>query len=642
MATATSIKSAVQFEEDFIYRSCRTVTTTPDISITELVANAWDAGAINVFITIPDEEGEVISVEDDGTGMSDEQFMQRWMTLTYDRQKRQGKKVEFPCDIESYSRIAYGRNGIGRHGMLCFSNYYFVETWKDGICNKYDISVSSGDSPFTITDHISFSKEGHGTKIYTYVNRHLPNVEYMIDIISARFLYDPRFTVKINNKTVDLLQHKGFYEQKDIVLENGVSLNLTVIDSTKTARKSQLHGIAFWICGRLVGNPSWTYDNFQFLDGRLKPAKRYTIVVQTSDLIDEVLPDWTGFIGTLKIKEVYIQLKKHIDEFISKVMYEQIKDIQFSVIEETREQLEGLQTRGKREVSAFIEEVTTKNPIVSQDFLISAVQAVISIEKARKGEQLLMQLSKMSPDDLDKLSDMLNNWDINDVLAVLDEIDKRIVVIEAINRIFEDKNTDELHTLHPLVLNARWLFGSEFDSPMFVSNSALSTVVKTLFKEDDYDLSYINNPRKRPDIVVLKNYSLKAVCTDRIDSECGGIMKPDQILIIELKRGGFEITPEEVGQAENYVRQIRKSAVLHKNATIHAFVVGCSIGDVDTHKETLSGIIDVITFGQLVETSSQKLFRLREQLNEHYNSMGNESIVEQALKQPVQLQLNKL
>jgi len=627
----------IQFEDDFIYRNCRSITSTPDIALTELVANAWDAGALNIHITIPSEMGDMISIEDDGVGMNDQEFHQRWMTLNYDRQKRQGGTVEFPPDVEAYKRIAYGRNGVGRHGMLCFSNNYLVETWKDGTCYKYAIAVTSGDAPFRITHQENYKKEGHGTKISTYVHQHLPNAENMTDIISARFLYDPRFVVMINGKAVDLLQHKGLFEQKDIILENGIKLHLTVIDSTKTARKSQQHGIAFWVSGRLVGSPSWTYGNYQFLDGRVKVAKRYTMVVQTDDLMDDVLPDWTGFIDSPRIKEVYAQFKKHVDAFINNVMAEQIKDVQLSVIQETRDQLETLQLSEQREVSAFIEEITEKNPVISQDFLKLAVEAVISIENSRKGEQLLAQLGKMSPEDLDKLSDLLTSWDIDDILIVLDEIDRRIVVVEAINRLQSDKTVDELHTLHPLVLNARWLFGAEFDSPMFVSNSALSTVIKTLFKDKEYDSSYISNPRKRPDIVALKNYSLKAVCTDRVDADSNGIMKPDQILIVELKRGGFEITSDEVAQAENYVRQIKKSGSLHKDATIHAYIVGCSIGDVDTHKETSSGILDVVTFGQLVETANIKLFRLKDQLQDHYSHIGNESIVEQALKSPKQL-----
>ena len=38
----------------------------------------------------------------------------------------------------------------------------------------------------------------------------------------------------------------------------------------------------------------------------------------------------------------------------------------------------------------------------------------------------------MKPEEIDKLSDLLKSWDINDVISVIDEIDRRILVIEAI------------------------------------------------------------------------------------------------------------------------------------------------------------------------------------------------------------------
>lgn len=631
--------NTILFEDDFLYRNCRSVTSTPDIALTELVANSWDAGANIVSITIPEKEDEEIIVEDDGIGMDNMEFNQRWQTLNYNRQVRQGPYVDFPPDVDKYVRIAYGRNGVGRHGMLCFSHKYTVETWKNGSCYKYSISVSSGNAPFKIEETKRYEKEGHGTKISTYVHKNLPNIENMTDIISARFLYDPRFNVTINGRTVELSEHKGLYEQSDIVLENGVKLHLDIIDSTKTARKSQQHGIAFWVCGRLVGSPSWNFGNFQFLDGRVKIAKRYTIVVKTEDLMDEVLPDWTGFIDSLKMKEVYMQFKNHVDKFINSVMSEQKQEIQLSVIEETRDQLEKLPIEEKREISAFIEEMTEKNPMISEEALKLAVEAVISIEKSNKGQMLLAQLGKMSPEELDKLSDLLDNWDIDDILTVLGEIDRRIVVVEAIRRLQSEKSTDELHTLHPLVLGARWLFGAEFDSPMYVSNAALSTVLRNLFKASDSDLINISNARRRPDIVVLKDYSINAVCTDRVDTNAGNIMKPDQVLLLELKRGGFEISSAEVAQAEDYVRQIKKSGVLHKDSTIHAFVVGSLIGDVDIHKETSSGIVDVVSFGQLVETANSSLFRLKDRLQERYDMIGDETIVEMALKKPKQMKI---
>lgn len=632
--------NTVLFEEDYIFRNNRSITSNSDIALTEFIANAWDAGAHNVNITIPLEPNKEISVLDDGTGMTDEEFRNRWMTLNYDRQKRQGKEVVFPEDVESSIRIAYGRNGVGRHGMLCFSDSYTVETWKDGVCNTYYIAVSKGDAPYVIEKNTTSERKGHGTRISTFVSRHLPDVQLMTDVLSARFLYDPNFSVCINNVKLDLSKHKGIVMSKDIVLPQKVSITMIVIDSEKTAAKSQQHGIAFWISGRLVGQPSWTHGRITFLDGRLKAAKRYTIIIKTDELIEYVRPDWGGFIDNDYMNDIYYSIKSEVDAFIKSVMKDQLDEVRRDVILDVRDDLEELNVRGQRNVSAFLERVTDENPIISQDFLHTAVEAMISIEKAQKGEILLNQLSQMSPEQIDKLAVILDTWDIDDIATVIGEIDKRIVLIEAIQRLYNDKTTDELHTLHPLVLNARWLFGAQFDSPMFASNSALTTVVKGLFKDNDYDLEEIDNPRKRPDIVCLKQYSLKAVCTERNDSIAGEIMKPDQILIVEVKRGGFEITAQEVSQVENYVRQIRKSAVLHSSATIDAYVVGAKLGDIDTYKETSSGKIHAVTYGHLVDTASTKLFRLREKLQEHYDAMGQETIVEQALKTPKQLQID--
>ena len=84
---------SILFEENYIFRNNKSITTNNDIALTEFIANAWDAGAHNVNITIPYEEHNEISVEDDGTGMSDEEFRSRWMTLSYDRQKHQEQGV---------------------------------------------------------------------------------------------------------------------------------------------------------------------------------------------------------------------------------------------------------------------------------------------------------------------------------------------------------------------------------------------------------------------------------------------------------------------------------------------------------------------------------------------------------------------
>lgn len=83
------------FESNFIERTYPSVVSDMSIAFSELVANSWDAGATRVNITIPDKQGEPIIIEDDGSGMTNEEFRSRWMVFAYNRVNHQGEYVEF-------------------------------------------------------------------------------------------------------------------------------------------------------------------------------------------------------------------------------------------------------------------------------------------------------------------------------------------------------------------------------------------------------------------------------------------------------------------------------------------------------------------------------------------------------------------
>jgi len=90
-----------QYEDEFLLRSLGPLAYRSDIALSELVANAWDAGATLVEITVPQVNGGILVIEDDGTGLTREQFLSRWMTLAYNRLKRQGERVEFPTELNT-------------------------------------------------------------------------------------------------------------------------------------------------------------------------------------------------------------------------------------------------------------------------------------------------------------------------------------------------------------------------------------------------------------------------------------------------------------------------------------------------------------------------------------------------------------
>src|SRR5690606_13712534 len=126
------------------------ISHVPQVALTELVANAWDAGATRVNLILPDEIGGTLTVTDNGHGMTPTQFKKRWMTLRYDRLKHQGPNVEFPAGRSARPRRAYGRNGVGRHGLLCFADVYEVQTWRDGVLATFVVGTGSGPSPFVL------------------------------------------------------------------------------------------------------------------------------------------------------------------------------------------------------------------------------------------------------------------------------------------------------------------------------------------------------------------------------------------------------------------------------------------------------------------------------------------------------------
>ena len=621
------------FEEDYLIRTLGGLGNSPEVALTELVANAWDAGATIVDIFIPEEKVQDLIIEDNGVGLSREEFYSRWMKLGYNRLKHQGKKVLFPKGVYQ-QRYAYGRNGVGRHGMLCFNNEYKVITNSRGKKSEFTITTKSEKEPFIIKDQNFGTSGTTGTKLIVQVIKNLPKPEHILEVISARFLHDPNFKVSINGKTIQLEEHKGLIFSETISIGE-IELKILLIDSKK-ARKSTLYqGIAFWQSSRLVGEPSWIVGYNMVLDGRTKQAKRYSVVVQTNDLAEFIKEDWTGFKNSKELYPVFDKVEETVHEMFSKIALENIEETSKQIKRDYGKEYNELSPLGKYEFNEAIESIALNNPTARQDSISLAVETVISLEKTRSGSELLQKLTLFTEEDVEGLNKLLDKWTIKDALTVLDEIDKRISVIEAIRKLSSDKSVDELHVLHPLIASARWIFGPEFDSPEYASNNQLQTTVEKVF-EKRIDKTVFNNHKKRPDIVVAGDSTFSITGTVDFDNS-NGITNINKVLIIELKRGGFKLGKTERNQAVGYVEDFMNCGTLIGSPYINAFVVGETfsekiqpISKVSNGNDVEMGKVQICLFSQIVDTSERRLFNLRKRLNERYdNASGMEIFVKQ-------------
>lgn len=634
------------FEDDYLIRNLGQIAHDPEIALTELVANAWDAGASAVDITIPKGLNGNLVVEDDGHGMSSAQFKGRWMKLSYDRVKHQSQDVEFPPERKGWIRRAYGHNGVGRHGMLCFADVYEVQTWRDGKGASFVVSTHSQATPFMMDSEEPLERAGHGTKLIAKVERHLPDPDSVRDILSARFLHDPQFLVRVNGVSIALPEHSGLIEKATLEVVTGKSIEAFVVDTTRGAKSTLYQGIAFWVNGRLVGTPSWVVGNVVILDGRSRIAKRYTIVVQCgSEWIGDIESDWTRFRPTDAVRAMNSAVAAYAAQVFAKLSEEFVDDSSQDALVRNRESFKDLPTLARIEVASFTQELVKRNPGINTETLAIAVDAVINLEKSRSGVALLKKLSKLGESDVEGLDRLLGQWSVRDALSVLDEIDMRLSVIEAIEKLAGDPATDELHTLHPLVTQARWLFGPEFDSHEYTSNVTLRTVAGKIFGQS-LEASAFLNSTQRPDIVVLADATFSIVGTEGYDSFDATLTRIQSVLIIELKKGKSSIGRPEMTQADGYVQDFLQSGAMDGTPLIRAFVVGHQISSKTTKEKLIleegvvRGKVVATTYSQLTRSASQRLFKLREKIPARYDQVSGAALMSRVMQTPSQAGLS--
>ena len=632
-----------KFEHDFFDRTYPSVVNDISVAFSEIVTNAWDAGATRIDITIPSEQGEQIIIKDNGSGMTEDEFKDRWMVFAYNRVAHQGEYIEYPSTRGKIRRLAYGRNGVGRHAMLCFDNDYTVITCKDGKCSEFDITtVTDGSSAFAIKEQRNSNSEEHGTTLIVNAIKKLPDSNQLKNGLSYRFLFDPEFEIYINGGLVNYQDYINPIKEDQIIIGDN-SMQIKIYDVPEGEKITASTGVAFWVGKRLVGNPSWYIHDYRVEDARRKFALRHIIVVNVEHLRDDVAYDWSGFRNTENVKKARNAVIDYIRKYRVEYYKGRVDEVKTEVIKRNVDDIEELSIPSRYELKDFFDTYLESRPEVDLDELNLIVQALVNVLKARNGISLLSKLAVLQSSQINALDSILSQWSIFDIKTVLDEIDGRLKIISAIEQLCGDKSVDELHTLHPLVTQAKWLFGVEYDTPSYISNRTLSTVIKDFFENKKKPNVNINW-KKRPDLVIVHDFSVGISAIEELDEN--EVSTTEKVLIIELKKGGFEIKRNEMNQAEEYVDCIYNGTALNSKPKIKAFVVGNRIDSAIGNRKTLAdnngneyGTVCAYTYGQLVKTAEKRLLNLKSRLNERYSEMDVNDYIKDILNEPKQMEL---
>lgn len=188
-------------------------SNTPAV-LTEIVANAWDADAENVYIVM---DGESITITDDGHGMDYDALQRKFLTVGYAR--RNNGESTTPG-----GRQCMGRKGIGKLAMFSLANDVSLVSRIAGgeqhgfkvLVDKLEKTISENKTyyPENLPEPTDISISEQGTLIKLEVlNKNITAAteSFLRRRIARRFsVIGDNFRIHVNGTPVTLMD-RGFY-----------------------------------------------------------------------------------------------------------------------------------------------------------------------------------------------------------------------------------------------------------------------------------------------------------------------------------------------------------------------------------------------------------------------------------------------
>lgn len=602
------------FDERFLGRYAGAIMSDPTTALVELVANAWDAYATKVEIQWPDRETETtFRIEDNGLGMTAEEFEIRWRTLDYNRLSYQGSTVMPPEGVQGGPRPVYGRNGKGRHAAFYFSSPYRVRTWKGGVETVYQVSQGASNPIDLLQESRREGVPGHGTEISALgLQASALSAADARSLLSTRFLANPAFEVSVDGVKVTFDDIPGECLQEIPIEVPGCgTATIRVIDSQRADRTSKQHGIAWWVNDRLVGTAGWRQsDEVRIVDGRSEEAKRYTFIVNADFLAPAVQEDWRDFRPG---HPIWVATERPVQEAIRGVIHNitrekrtRTRDI---VRASHREQVVAMPPLSRERWNGLLDNILENCPSLGETQVDQVMGLLAKLELAQSQYSLLEKLHALTPNEMDQWNSLLNEWTVATAKIALDEVAKRLRLIEEIRAKTSDPRTDEVQELQPLFARSLWIFGPQFESIEFTSNQGMTQVIKTIFHKDE------KGSLNRPDFVITTDGSVGLYATPAYDSQHNEV-GTSTLVIVDLKKPGVALGMDEKNQVWKYVKELRNRGHITEDTHVIGHVLGDRISQGESVPMTQGDrcTIKPLLYSSFISQAEKRMLTLHKKL----------------------------
>jgi hypothetical protein len=522
--------------------------------LSELGANAYDADAEKLTITLPDalDDASSIEIEDTGVGMSFHDISEKFLFVGLNR-RASGQRTP-------KGRLVIGSKGIGKLAGFGIASTVEIMSWKDGTQSAFRIERESLEDIKALSEHeititTSQTERSNGTRVRLL--KLAPELKLPSADAVRRHLYRTLpalagFRIVVNGVECTPDDVPGERHEFSESLEGiGPISGFYII----TNGRQHTPGLAVRVRGRIVKEPSlfgvdtrshgfFTAEKIigeihaEFLDAEDAADSKRDLISTTRDGLLEDSPvvrkfdDWARRFLEQVIRGVdESEGKKRADSLLNRPA--------------VRERLERMPPHVRGTASKVVRGILAKLRNVEEEEAAELIEWVLRYYESNILRELMRAIVSADVKDAEKLAALVEDWGLKQVSSVVEMIRDQIGIIGKLEEIVASDAAKEMD-LHKLIEGNLWLIREGVE--LWSSDKPLKKVL-----DQQVDTLYKGREEIRPDLI----------CRSRE----GG----SEAVILEFKRPKEMIVMDHVTQALEYEALLKKH---RPNIAFKTYLVG--------------------------------------------------------------------
>lgn len=560
-------------------------------AIKELVDNSWDADSESVSVLLPEPMSyDPLIIQDDGSGMTEEELLREYLFIASDRRKRRG-------DLTSTKkRKVKGKKGIGKFAGLMAASTMKLETWARGkkcafTLSGKDFDLAEDIEELPINLEIENCKSNlHGTCI-TLTEMHqslsFPNPDKLRRLLIQEYGREESFQITVNEKQLGIDDIQGTYSKHTADLPEVGSVKLEFTVSNQKGKLKQ-PGISIRVGGKIVGKPIF-FGLDEVDDFPSKLLNKIYGEIEVDGLFDHVTADWGALVENSQLFEI---VKEHVQPILrEKVKEEYGREIilaQARLQKRINERLALLPEYKRKYADKAIKSILGKYYGEPGSKVEPIVCVILDALERTDYRTVLDYIHEAKHSDIAKLAEVLAEFGLAEIALIGEQAKSRLEFLDRFEQLCQEEGSDE-KLVHSSLEKNLWVFGIQYS--IFSSNKTLKKQI-----EDYLGKKYTGKrANKRPDLMLSVNHANK-------------------FLLIEFKRPSHRLTHKDYQQATGY----RNDFVPFTNAEIQIMLLGGKRGNNLPSFQNIEPSTEIVIFEEIISNA-------RNQLNWLLHELGGET-----------------